>query len=598
MKVYFLRKIFLCLFASGSLFLISCEEDMDLDHFSKDVSAGGSITIPVLSEEFKVTLREMLEQYDTNGIINTDDDDIYWSDTVIFPTLKMSELNQDFGTFSDNMNDFGLPIPVDTLKMSNILGERLKDYPFLLDMWDDGLKIQLPKSIEVPPYTDSIWLDISDQFKIDGETNKQRIDSIRFRNRNKENNTRLQVTIDYNLSPDILELEITFPGHTAQSIPIKKGTQPVLGGDGDFTIAGGNILYTLKVKGDGETEIDKNSYISIQVDFISGDKLDYVVYGLFNYDTKLNQDIKAHDIMANLYDYIPEGSSLSLTDPQFQFNLTSNLGIPLVFRLDKITSYLSGEPKTFEPNSTNKYANMDIKCAEKIGDIVIDSIKINNDLFREDGKEFSEYITTSLDSLTFDYRLAAKEVDVNDRSLPIEFIPSDVELESSATLKVPMAFGAESVIHYNNTISLDFDSSSLEILEKVDSLTLGFHYENHIPLGFYVDLYLLDSAHKNIPDNDAIYQSISMNKPKVDGQTGIVVESAEGDFSLVFTKGTEISLSKLKEAKYLLLKYKSKKENVLEGPIRLKANDYISIKSNVTIEGGITLDLAKKPVQQ
>jgi hypothetical protein len=113
-----------------------------------------------------------------------------------------------------------------------------------------------------------------------------------------------------------------------------------------------------------------------------------------------------------------------------------------------------------------------------------------------------------------------------------------------------------------------------------------FNYTNHLPLGFYLDFYLLGEDNENILDNNAAYQNVTIERPEVD-QEGRVITPMEGPIFLTFNKESETSLTLLQKAKYLRISYKSVKNDELKKPIRLKKTDYLSLKMGVIINGRI-----------
>jgi hypothetical protein len=582
MKVYFLRKILLYLFVSVSLYLTSCvDKSVDWDNLSTDMSVGGSIPAPLFKES-KLSLYKILEQYhpdDMQGVVidTTENGDIYLAYDSTF-TYAMSTLNNDFTMFADNMFNIGI-------------SDIFKDTPILSLLGLTGTDATLPIGLhvnQVVPYEYDMNKNLAENEMI----GRQRLDSILFRN------TDIVLTIDpsFDIHPGVLKIQIKIPGVNPPlpEISLEPGkTEYRFSSYEHFRIdAKGKIEITFNVEGDGKTKIGFDDEIRFFVGFESHNpegKPDYVAYGLFNYSLEFDNDFKMDTYIASLYNYVPEADNtvLSLENPQFNFELSSNMGIPLQFSLDTIISYLhSREPEIFLSKGN---AVFDIKATDEIGKTVItDDIRtIDNAFFQDYGNQkFSNFINTSMDSLYFSYRLAAREVDIDNPDQPIEFIPSDGELKVVGKLKVPMIFGETSVICYRDTIKLDFD---FESLDDVSKLELRFHYINHIPLGFYVHLSLLDESYENLLDNKP-YQSILINKPGVD-EDGAVNENelakGEGDFSLIFTKDTETSISQMKNAKYLIFEYRSREKDDPEERIRLKASDYISIKLGAIIDGRI-----------
>jgi hypothetical protein len=112
-----------------------------------------------------------------------------------------------------------------------------------------------------------------------------------------------------------------------------------------------------------------------------------------------------------------------------------------------------------------------------------------------------------------------------------------------------------------------------------------------MPIGFYVDLYLLDENYNNIlGEKDKVYQAIEIGKADVDSD-GVVDESKvePKEYSLSFTKETATSITEMGKANYLVLSYRSVKKGATEPPIRLKSKDYLSLKLGIAIDGQILI---------
>jgi hypothetical protein len=369
----------------------------------------------------------------------------------------------------------------------------------------------------------------------------------------------------------------------------------------DFNVkAEGNFEFEFNMTGDNETKVNNRSIIKCGIAFRSRDpEPRYVAFGWFNYIYKETQekDNKQDTLMVNLSDYIPgaEGTVLNISDPQFTFDIQSGLGIPLKFGLDTIKAELQGDEIVTHTNQKPAF-EIEAVSIDNVGNTISsEPILINNDFFAGSDKKFSNFINTNLNSLKFSYHFGTDNINLDNIELdkpatfpgPMQFIASDSKLEVAGKLKVPLAFDKGSVICYLDTMDLDIDPESLE---DISSLELRFTYTNHLPIGFYIDLSLLDESHQNILGPDKVYQTVTLERAEVDNE-GLVEESKVAEYSLKFNKDTETSVIQLKDAKFLSFKYRSIPKNELSSssPIQLKSTDYLSLKVTAVIDGQIII---------
>jgi hypothetical protein len=546
---------------------------------------GGKTAGPVLKES-KVNIYELLKLYEPNDtlpvkvLVDSITNDIFLAYDTTFH-YAVNEVNFDFDRFSASMNTSISNFFEEGTLMSNIL------------TWLDDEYITLHDTINIVygekeshPYDLQEELTKNSEFGLEG---KQKLDHIKFID------TNIIITIDpsFDIKTDtLLTLEIEIPGiDEPLNVNVKPNRKEYTFKYKEFNVdAKGDFKFTFKLKGDGQTKVKADDEINCGISFKSvGENSRYAVYGWFNYYQY--REIKADTLNANLKDYLPAGTQLSIAEPQIDFKVKSNFGVPITFGLDTITAeFQTGAPKTF--NRAPKYY-IDQAKEEEVKTL---PVIIDNSFFENGGMKFSEFINTELNSLRFFYSFVTntKDKDGNlDLSLPMQFISSDTEIAIDAKLKIPLAFGDNSVLCYEDTIDLDIDTESLK---DVDRFELRFNYTNHLPIGFYVDLYLIGENNKNILKNDSAYQTIKIDKADVyteGDRKGEVDESkfklTPVEYRLTFTKDSKTSISKIQEAKYMLLKYRSVEEGVPGEPIRLKASDFLSLSLNFFIDGKILI---------
>jgi hypothetical protein len=544
------------------------------------MSLGGGFAFPVFKES-RLDVYKLLEHYEPDNAnkvtIDTDENnDILIAYDTVF-RYAVDELNFDFEMFTGQLN-MGITQLFEGTPIEQIL-PGLE----LLGLGEVTLTEDIITEKEI-----NYSYDINSDLSTGSLENKQTLSRINFLN------TDIIITIEPSFevkNTGVLVLEIKIPGmDETLKIDVKPGegrSEYIANEDNkDFNVnAEGDFQFTFKVRGDNTTKVKTGDDIVCSIAFESRDeKPKYIAYGWFNYSRY--EQVKADTLIANLYDYIPEIDStfLLIKDPQFVFEVRSSLGVPLEFGLDSIyTETHNSGSETFNRSKSKPFS---IKAAGKHGETAITELApIGNSFFQEEGTEISKFIHTDLNALRFFYSFIAPEKDP--KKDPIQFISSDAKVDIYGRLKVPLAFDAGSRLCYRDTIALeDFDTESLE---DISSLELQFNYICHLPIGFYIDLYLLDESYHNILEENKIYQSVTIEKAATDAD-GVVTEEKTGKFSLKFNKDTETSITKLKDAKYLLFNYRSVKTRAEGEAIRLKANDYLSIKMGVVIDGKLIVN--------
>jgi hypothetical protein len=559
------------------------DEAIDLSNLSTDMQVGGYFPVPLLKES-KFTMYDLLDSYHPDvpdmRIDTTREGDIFLAYERTF-SYEMPNLNEYFGAFDVGMHD----LSISSLFKDNSL-------PDLLDIQPQTLpsNFSYEKSI-----TESY--DLNKGLDVNNLANKQRITRILFQN------TDIEITLNpsFNIrNSGVLKLQIQLQGdpNPLPEINVSNGPQSYTFHYDELTInANGNIGIKFIIKGDGETVVGTNDKIDCEIKFKkSNENFRYVVYGFFNYSLiDLSTGVKLDNYITDIRHYIPEGSVLNLEDPKFEFSTESNIGATLQFKLDKIESFLDDNGresiKTFAP-SRDPFS---VYRANTLGETTItnDFEPINRDFFKKYGNaNISDYITVHLDSLGFTYQLSSVQIpDLNNPTIPEEFIASDSKLDIHGKLTVPLAFDYGSVLCYSDTVEVDFTEDALDDVSLVE---LYFTCTNHLPLGLYVDFYLLDKNRNLIPGGP--YQRMVVEKPEVyaeGAQKGRVKNEKVSEFKVAFNKNTNTSITKLKEAGYILLKYTSEdnpnKPAQDVKPTKLTTSDYVKVKIGMVIDGKITI---------
>jgi hypothetical protein len=587
MKTSFFNKTLLCFFATGSLFLASCiDKSVDLDNLSEDMALGGKITLPVLKES-RINIYELLERYQSDNVseikVDTTGGDIFLIYDTVFK-YGLNQINFDFSAFAGNMNE---DVGIFDLTEGTSIGDILPNLEFF---GVDEIAIPVGTNSD---YSIPLEFNLNDQ--LSGEN--QKLSKVEFLN------TNIVIKIEPNFrieTEGLLTLKITLPdskpGDAPWEIQVKPGITEYKKETNSFIVpANSEFGFEFILTGDGRTNVKPTSNIACGIALESRDEIPaYVAYGWFNYTYRESietDDNKKDTVAINLSDYIPGAGEtvLKMLDPQFTFEIRSTLGIPLEFGLDTIQGEFPERIEIFK-NTKDAFPIGSVPL-DHVGDTIhSDPVLINNDFFAGSSYTFSDFINTDLQSLGFFYHFGTDEVDLeNTDNVPVQFVTSDSYLEVSGKLRVPLAFDEGSVICYRDTMELDLDTESLE---DVSSLELHFTYTNHLPIGFYVELSLLDESHQNILGQDKVYQTITIGKAIVDAEGAVDENQVASDkYILKFDKDQETSIIQMKDAKYISFSYRSiEKGDSSEPRIRLKATDYLSLQLGIFIDGQILVN--------
>jgi hypothetical protein len=561
---------------------------------------GGKTAGPVLKES-TLKLYDLIERYnndDMHGVTldTAANGDIFLAYDTIF-SYTMNQINFDFTKFAGQME-----LGIDKLLENTPIDKILTNLPEELQKEWETKPITLTPEITNTAEM-SYTLDIDDQFNIDGLKEKQILQRIDFLN----TDIIIKIKPTFAIKTDrLLNLEITMPFiDTPIKVNLKKGEADIeqpftITSDKQFSLnaKGNEFKFKFILTGDDATKVKMGDNIACDIELKIKEESKYVAYGWFNYT--YNDNFKADTLVASLNDYIPKADEtiLRILDPQCIFEVHTTLGVPLEFGLDTIYSD--------SPNGNKTFINHDffsIDRAQNYRDTAITKVApIDNTYFKERDPDvsFSDFIRSDMDALRFSYHFVAQKLDLNNMDkdkVPVQFIPSDAKLDIHGKLRVPLAFDTGSILCYQDTIELDMDTESLKDVSRVE---LYFNYTNHLPIGFYLDLYLLDESYQNILkdenqlERDTAYQTINIEKTPVyttGDRKGIVDESKlnSGKFTLTFTKDTDTSITQIQKAKYMLFKYRSIKEGVSGEAIRMKASDYLSLSVNFFIDGKIII---------
>ncbi|MDR0560808.1 MAG: hypothetical protein LBG92_11620 [Prevotellaceae bacterium] len=578
LKENYLNQILTPLLIAGSLFVSSCEE-MDLGDVASEVEVGGKLEVPIIKES-RFSMYDLLKSYsdvsDVEGLyldtLASGDISLIYTDTFRY---KMSEVNDFFASFDSEMQNTGIADIFKNTPIVSLIGLNAGVVPS---------SVNVVQSLEQP-------FNMNENFSNSTINGKQKLTKILFEN------TTVKITVKptFNIkTSDLLKLKISLPdGDPAKTNAFIDFPVNVETGNSEkiyqfpkssfYIAADGKIKIEITLKGDDQTIINANDKIDIKIGFVSDNDSRYVSFGYFNYSMDNVTDLHVEDYKADLYNYVPAGSVLKFENPKFEFEAESNIGVDIDFTLDTIQAITETGTLKF----SSKASLNPIKRANTLGQPVVSQLKpIDKQFFTENGNQnISDYFSTQLKSMNFHYQLnTGKIADLdNIAGLTESFIPSDGELSIRGKMTVPLSFDNGSVLVYSDTVEIDFGEDSFD---DVSEIKLNFTYVNHFPIGMYADIFLLDENYR--PLTQEAYQKIYIDRPEIyaDGaDKGKVKTGKEGKTSVGFSKNSATSIEQLKNAHYLLIKYRSHSETNPVDPMRLTASDYISAKISGEING-------------
>jgi hypothetical protein len=532
--------------------LSSCMDNVDMDNLSTDMRLGGKLALPLGSSEF--TMKDLLARYKPDSLIKVEVDEkgvvMLCAENIV--DYKTPDLSEQFGKLVDSMMKFSV-----------------KTQPLVLE------NVGFPISIVFPQNT-IIAQDTTMQFNFNSlnqDNTVQEITRILF----KKTNIKVRVETSLNKNKKgFLIVTMQIPG-TTDSIVIDacdtltehKKTNLMIMADKKQTT---DYKIKFKITGNGETSISPNDRINISIAF---EDSEFVVYGYFYYSDGKKQMQPYH---VDLFSFLPEGTDLKLYAPSIKFDIASNIGIPFIFNLDTITSYIHGEP---EPTYVETHLVKDsvINRSTELGVPALSTITIDKSTFPDDNA--SAIFNTKLDSLSTGYIFKAPMFGSSLVGATEQFIGSDSWMRLTANVQMPFWLDSGSVITYADTI----ESEDLTN-EYITSASLTFRYTSKLPLGFEFTVKLLDKDKKPVEVSAPEKYRYNIKAAPVDAYGDVAANSRDGEFIIEYDANT---VDELKKAKYVVINLKATGATP-QSRIKIMNTNSLKISAELRTEGGLTVE--------
>ncbi len=510
-------KVLAVILAAGMLSLSSCiDESIDLKNLSSDVQVGGNIAAPL--GEMTVTIDDLINELtidstlgieinERNGVVN-----IYFSDTLSFEN----------------------PANVD-----------LTNFGSIHKVLTPGVSIGLPVVIPVgdQTYTITETYDFND---INIDTTEQRVDSIRF------TNTTIKATIETNLPPNFIsidiELPVEFEGESGQVVKMDL-TGPTT--TRNFTAENfivrsedGQLSTTFPINviahGDGVTGLSGTDSIAIN---ISLESATYIAYGYFNYGENLVQD--SLDVKFDLYSELPDGSMIYPKNPEFQFDLISNVGIPLKFNINELKTFETSATPTVTKSASfsgNPTLSKNITAAPNTTTTATTTVTLNNE---PANGEIDELFKIKVDSISTKFGFGIKDMPINTSG---QFVSSNSKIDIKLGINVPFWLDAGSVLSMTDTLkNVGNDLTTILADDNIKEAYLRLKYTNMLPMGLALSMQLMDESYAVIALTTLYEYEIKAASVNAQGEA---TTASEKTIDIKFDKN---AINELKQTKHIKL---------------------------------------------
>ncbi|MDR3704880.1 MAG: hypothetical protein P4L28_03110 [Paludibacteraceae bacterium] len=510
MKHLLLKKTGLFFLIAGCLYFTSCvDEKIDLNNLSTDISAGGSLAMPLGTAD--ISIAKLLARYKPSGSsvsIGTS------GDTITLLYQDSTEYNKPTGL--DLTNSYC----IDTMYS-------IKDFAFATDY------PVLPQTI--PSTTKTYTKDSKFNYtKINDNKNEQKIDSIHFYS------SKIEVKTETNLDPGVLKVQIHLTNGDVITLNMNQQLKDTIITENNFSIDVVNKETTIPVDiiltGNGSAQMTSSSFVKIQIT-PQYNNSQYVAYGTFNYAKPVNQTA-VYPI--NLNKYLPDSCTIYPVNPRIKFDVSSNLGVPIDFKISSLTTKQT-KPLVIKNahfatgDSTIKLINR----AYSVGSTASTSFTFDggdnngnlDDLFK---------IKVDTASLNFGFKVN-QTTDATE-----QFIKSDSKVKLNASVTMPVWLAEGSQLAYNDTLK-NIDKDLADILNNATEAVIRLNNTNNLPFKINVKVKMLD-ANFNVITATNIY-SYDVNAATTDAN-GSVIKATESVFYIKYNTAT---IADLKKAKHLLI---------------------------------------------
>jgi len=327
---------------------------------------------------------------------------------------------------------------------------------------------------------------------------------------------------------DNITMDITLPGNYADkyndlknilvsdwlSKPDKKLVLPnktfLLEGLNSDDITFKTIKAVVKL-GTGANISDK--YVDLEIEIKAADG-NFTAFGWFDCslgDVIAVEDIQNEIIPADIQHYLDAGTVLVFDDPRLNVEVESTLGVPLKFVMKGLSNVdVNGNSYPLE-----KEYKWSLKAANAVDDPATDKYTIDK---REiaiqnpgDKANFEKMFRSNLDTLHLDYLITTQPLPkslatITSADTKLQFVSSTSKTTVHGLAILPMIFGKETKIVYEDIIEADlsgedFDFDELDKVLENDNVKVAIYlaYENTLPIGMGAILKFLDENKNPIP---------------------------------------------------------------------------------------------------
>lgn len=493
-------------------FLFSCTNNVDLSDISTDIQWDGALAIPV--GEINVNIENLLAQIDSQKVLTTEGEEIIYQD-------------EDSTAFK--YRDIDLAKNALPLKAS---------FTFPTSQ---TIPANQSKSFEMSPGGIGLGLNINPaEERIDSAKIQSAILSIKI---SPENLT---------ISPNNIELTIEFATSHMQTFngePVTVSYNPSFFNQAEEKAIRNFVLNTsqssiipliLKLKitaGNSPINISPLSKITIEVKFTHFDF--EVAYGFFAPSVDALVIEQQH---LNLPSFTNDGD-FQFANPQFFFNVKSNIGTYLYFDIDYIKAYQEENPTqavyaSFNGSPSTKVA-FDAKPS-KPRNWVMKEILVDKDYGSTD-KLFQ--LTPKPDKMEYKFSASIDQEKMN-QDLSTSFITPDAQIKVKYNVKIPFYLKPQSYYNYKDTATDVKIDSTLEDV-KIDSAKMVLTVENGLPVKVTLNMALLDNNGK--PINTTFQTTYKIDAPRIDAN-GCVISTGITPQKIIVSLNNE-QLNDFKRAK-------------------------------------------------
>ncbi|MDD4969618.1 MAG: hypothetical protein PHT07_09335 [Paludibacter sp.] len=560
-------RFFILVFISFSVFLVSCEADIDLQNISNEVSLHPDLIVPIGSAS--LTLGQIISNNDpTKQFLIGDNSEISYlrfeSYEYPIPAFNFLKNSQEL-TRNINLTPVGAPIP-----------------PYFT----------------LPPITDNVIVNLGIN-----SNNENRIDSLLVKS------ATISMIVDVSsdlrsISPSNLNFSIVFPNGQIRMLNGKSNIVTCTpGGYGminnipisDFMLntSGAESGIPIQILIEAKTGalpiiLTPTTAITCKINFT---KLDYsVVYGSFK--SSLNIPIPLEQRI-DLDKDLPNGL-IKFANPQVFITATSNVGAYLNFQIDYIKAFLSTNQ-----NLTPVYANFNGKQSTDIGlgrkpKIPGDTIRIPLRTLDKDWGDTNLLFENESKPDMLEYQFSAKidpTIRIDDKTP--DFLTSDAKIKVDVKTVVPLNFTKGSYYEFKDSITNVFlllsNALNQNLYTDITYTALILNISNGLPVKTTFTFDLIDSVGKVLPTT--FEKKYVIEAGKVDAN-GLVQPGKETKQTLQIAVSKE-QLSTLKKAKSIAYKVRIEGADINSNIHFTKLNTF-DLKVGLFVKGEINTTIGTK----